>query len=102
MCCLPGVSGPCWPLTLSDALTGSQATEQEALDFVEGDGLAKNGNVRRESALDYFFTVDGIRVEVLDVDGFAIERIELRVDPEALEGLGDDADDDEPQRKDER
>ncbi len=30
------------------------------------------------------FTVDGIRVEVLAVDGFAIERIELRVDPEAL------------------
>jgi CBS domain containing-hemolysin-like protein len=30
------------------------------------------------------FTVDGVRVEVLAVDGFAIERIELRVDPEAL------------------
>jgi CBS domain containing-hemolysin-like protein len=37
------------------------------------------------------FTVDGIRVEVLAVDGFAIERIELRVDPEALaEAEGDD------------
>ncbi len=47
------------------------------------------------------FTVDGIRVEVLDVDGFAIERVELRVDPVALAGLGDDnADDaDEPRRK---
>jgi len=33
-----------------------------------------------------FFIVDGIRIEVLDVDGFAIERVELRVDPEALEG----------------
>jgi CBS domain containing-hemolysin-like protein len=30
------------------------------------------------------FTVDGIRVEVLAVDGFAIERVELRVDPESL------------------
>lgn len=30
------------------------------------------------------FTVDGIRIEVLDVDGFAIGRLELRVDPEAL------------------
>lgn len=38
------------------------------------------------------FTVDGIRVEVLAVDGFAIERIELRVDPEALaESDGEDA-----------
>ncbi len=38
------------------------------------------------------FTVDGIRVEVLAVDGFAIERIELRVDPEALaEADGEDA-----------
>ena len=37
------------------------------------------------------FTVDGIRVEVLAVDGFAIERIELRVDPEALaEADGED------------
>jgi CBS domain containing-hemolysin-like protein len=53
------------------------------------------------------FTVDGIRVEVLAVDGFAIERIELRVDPEALAEVegedpqgrassdqGDDRDDD--------
>lgn len=49
-----------------------------------------------------FFTVDGIRIEVLDVDGFAIERVELRVDPEALDdALGDDeADDDtEGQRR---
>jgi CBS domain containing-hemolysin-like protein len=35
------------------------------------------------------FTVDGIRVEVLAVDGFAIERIELRVDPEALAEAAD-------------
>ena len=42
------------------------------------------------------FTVDGIRVEVLAVDGFAIERIELRVDPEALA----DTDDDRPSRAD--
>jgi CBS domain containing-hemolysin-like protein len=39
------------------------------------------------------FTVDGIRVEVLAVDGFAIERIELRVDPVALAP----ADDEDPQ-----
>ncbi len=37
------------------------------------------------------FTVDGIRVEVLAVDGFAIERIELRVDPDSL----DDSDEDD-------
>jgi CBS domain containing-hemolysin-like protein len=38
------------------------------------------------------FTVDGIRVEVLAVDGFAIERIELRVDPDALaENTDEDA-----------
>jgi CBS domain containing-hemolysin-like protein len=49
------------------------------------------------------FTVDGIRVEVLDVDGFAIERIELRVDPEALdEAVGDHDDDEDPHRGDER
>ena len=36
------------------------------------------------------FTVDGIRVVVLVVDGFAIERIELRVDPEALVEAPDD------------
>jgi CBS domain containing-hemolysin-like protein len=35
------------------------------------------------------FTVDGIRVEVLAVVGFAIERIELRVDPEALADADD-------------
>ena len=41
-----------------------------------------------------FFTVDGVRVEVLEVDGFAIERVELRVDPEALaDATSDDADD---------
>jgi len=39
------------------------------------------------------FTVDGIRVEVLAVDGFAIERIELRVDQVALAP----ADDEDPQ-----
>jgi CBS domain containing-hemolysin-like protein len=39
------------------------------------------------------FTVDGIRVEVLAVDGFAIERIELRVDPDALA----EATDEDPQ-----
>ena len=51
-----------------------------------------------------FFIVDGIRVEVLAVDGFAIERVELRVDPEALSGVGDDnADDaDESRRKGDR
>jgi CBS domain containing-hemolysin-like protein len=41
------------------------------------------------------FTVDGIRVEVLAVDGFAIERIELRVDPEALAAASDE----DPQRR---
>ncbi len=30
------------------------------------------------------FTVDGVRIEVLEVDGYAIGRIELRVDPDAL------------------
>jgi CBS domain containing-hemolysin-like protein len=40
------------------------------------------------------FVVDGIRVEVLEVDGFAIERIELRVDPAALEAATDDDPDD--------
>jgi CBS domain containing-hemolysin-like protein len=40
------------------------------------------------------FIVDGIRIEVLDIDGFAIGRIELRVDPDAL--LDDeDVDDDD-------
>ncbi len=29
------------------------------------------------------FVVDGIRIEVLQVDGFAIERLELRIDPDA-------------------
>jgi len=37
------------------------------------------------------FTVDGVRIEVLDVDGFAIERVELRADPEAIDD--DDEDD---------
>jgi CBS domain containing-hemolysin-like protein len=37
------------------------------------------------------FTVDGVRIEVLDVDGFAIERVELRADPEAI---ADDHEDD--------
>jgi Mg2+/Co2+ transporter CorC len=37
------------------------------------------------------FTVDGIRIEVLDVDGFAIGRIQLRVD---LDAIGDDHADD--------
>ncbi len=36
------------------------------------------------------FTVDGIRVEVLAVDGFAIERIELRVDPDSLADSDED------------
>ena len=39
------------------------------------------------------FVVDGILVEVLGVDGFAIERLQLRVDPDApseqLDGDGD-------------
>jgi CBS domain containing-hemolysin-like protein len=50
------------------------------------------------------FTIDGIRVEVLEVDGFAIERIELQVDPEALEAATEeDADDaDESRRSDDR
>jgi len=54
-----------------------------------------------------FFIVDGIRIEVLDVDGFAIERVELRVDPEALEGghhadndNDSDSDADGPRRRD--
>jgi len=38
------------------------------------------------------FTVDGVRIEVLEVDGFAIERVELRVDPTALEEAVNDAD----------
>jgi len=37
--------------------------------------------------------IDGIRVEVLEVDGFAIERIELRIDPDAT--VDDEADDDD-------
>jgi CBS domain containing-hemolysin-like protein len=42
------------------------------------------------------FIVDGIRIEVLDVDGFAIERVELRVDPAALdEATGGDRDADD-------
>jgi CBS domain containing-hemolysin-like protein len=49
------------------------------------------------------FTVDGIRIEVLDVDGFAIERVELRVDPDALDEATDDDDEsDGPRRNDDR
>ena len=53
------------------------------------------------------FTVDGIRVVVLAVDGFAIERIELRVDPEALTEATDgdvdtDVDDSDNERRSER
>jgi len=36
------------------------------------------------------FTVDGVRVEVLAVDGFAIERIELQVDPDSIVDANDD------------
>ncbi len=39
------------------------------------------------------FVVDGIKIEVLEVDGFAIQRLRLRVDPEALaavDAAGDD------------
>jgi CBS domain containing-hemolysin-like protein len=42
------------------------------------------------------FTVDGIRIEVLQVDGFAIERVELRVDADADT---DDLDDDDDLRR---
>ena len=54
------------------------------------------------------FTVDGVRVEVLAVDGFAIERIELRVDPEALAEATDEdpqahsGDEGDTRRRDER
>jgi CBS domain containing-hemolysin-like protein len=41
------------------------------------------------------FTVDGIRIEVLEVDGFTIERLELRVDPAALDAASDDDDNDD-------
>ncbi|MGA7758968.1 MAG: transporter associated domain-containing protein, partial [Ilumatobacteraceae bacterium] len=37
------------------------------------------------------FVVDGILIEVLAVDGFAIQRLQLRVDPDA-EPRGDDED----------
>jgi len=40
------------------------------------------------------FTVDGVRIEVLEVEGFAIERVELRVDPAALDGVDHDRSDD--------
>ncbi len=36
------------------------------------------------------FIVDGMRIEVLEVDGYAIGRIELRVDPDALREAEDD------------
>jgi CBS domain containing-hemolysin-like protein len=39
------------------------------------------------------FIEDGIRIEVLQVDGYAIGRIELRIDPDAIVD-GDDTDDD--------
>ena len=45
------------------------------------------------------FVVDGIRVVVLEVDGFAIERLELRVDPDALRD--DDADHDDHDEQEE-
>ena len=51
------------------------------------------------------FTVDGVRIEVLEVDGFAIERVELRVDPTALEEAVNDADvsdGDRPDTRDDR
>ncbi len=43
------------------------------------------------------FVVDGIAVEVLDVDGFAIQRVGVRVDPDALAAAGveDDGPDDD-------
>ncbi len=48
--------------------------------------------LERIPAVGDVFTVDGVRVEVLAVDGFAIERIELRVDPDSLlEAVNDDA-----------
>jgi CBS domain containing-hemolysin-like protein len=47
------------------------------------------------------FTVDGVRIEVLEVDGFAIERVELRVDPVALDdAVGDDDPDDRGRAED--
>jgi CBS domain containing-hemolysin-like protein len=50
-----------------------------------------------------WFTVDGIRIEVLVVDGFAIERVELRVDPDALDRATDvDVSDHAETRRDER
>jgi CBS domain containing-hemolysin-like protein len=50
-----------------------------------------------------WFTVDGIRIEVLVVDGFAIERVELRVDPDALDRAADvDVSDHAETRRDER
>ena len=53
------------------------------------------------------FIVDGIRVEVLDVDGFAIGRLELRADPDALDAAASEAgpaddDDGDDSRGDER
>ena len=37
-------------------------------------------------------TVDGIHIEVTEIDGYAIEEVRIQVDPEALGGVaGDDA-----------
>ena len=43
------------------------------------------------------FVVDGILIEVLDVDGFAIQRLQLQVDPDAEEHDGDE--DDRPRQR---
>jgi CBS domain containing-hemolysin-like protein len=49
------------------------------------------------------FSVDGVLIEVLEVDGFAIERVELRVDSEALSGAVDeDGRSDDSRRSDDR
>ena len=39
----------------SGALAGGQTAEQEALDFVEGDGLAEDGDVGGQAAFDHLF-----------------------------------------------
>jgi CBS domain containing-hemolysin-like protein len=41
------------------------------------------------------FVVDGVVVQVLEVDGFAIQRLQLRVDPEALAAADTDGGEDE-------
>ena len=46
------------------------------------------------------FIVDGVLIEVLEVDGFAIERVELRVDPQALDEALDGDDDANEQPRD--